>query len=283
MSNETYSIVKGGKYTFRVKRTIQSYGDKIIGRTYRIGGDYEKCVTVSYKYKDNIPIEASIPHLLYEPECSIGSTLERGGGSEIMIKTLLRHAYSEIPSLPFFVFDDMSKIDCLPKDIAKPPERKILRPLNLAYFSIAYHGKTWYEMRFNAEMKDKERYVKYRDRLQFLTNPADKPDFERFLEIAQPPDEQIEMLQSLYKETETYRDFFNAIPKEKRCNMLYYWLTTFMKYYIGDVYTENDWVMNVNTFDNTPSLGGGYTRRKRTRRVRKQMYRLYDYKESHSF
>lgn len=283
MGEERYTTLEGGKYIFRVKRSIQTYGDKVIGRTYVIGGDYERCVTVSYKYKDNVPIEATIPYLLYEPECSVGSTLERGGGSEVMIKTLLRHTYSEIPSVSFFVFDDMSKIDCVSKELTKSPERKSIKPLNLAYFSIAYHSKTWYELRFNAEMKDKERYVKYRERLQFLTNPTNKPEFERFLEIAQPPNNQIELLYSYYRDSETYRDFFNRIPKEKRCNLLYYWLSTFMKYYIGDVYMETDWVMNIRTLDRIQSLGGSYTRRKRRRGTKKQVYRLYDYKEEHRF
>lgn len=283
MSNETYSSVKGGKYTFTIKRTIQTYGDKIINHTYAIGGDYERCVTVSYKYKDNLPIEAHIPYLLYEPECAIGSTLERGGGSEVMIKTLLNHAYKEVPSISKFTFDDMSKIDCLPKDLKKPPERKIMKPLNLAYFSIAYHSKTWYELRFNAEMKDTNQYIKYRDRVRFLVNSEDKPSFDRFLEIAQPPLEQIEYLEHYYKKTETYRDFFNTIPKEKRCDWLYSWLTTFMKYYIGDVYSENNWIMDVHKFESSPSLGGGYTRRNRKQQIKKQTYRLYDYKDSHSF
>lgn len=283
MSYETYSILKGNKYEFGVRQSTQMYGNTIIGRTFTIGGDYEKCVTVSYKYKNNMPIQAFIPYLLYEPECSIDSTLERGGGSEIMIKTLLKHAYSEIPSISIFLFDDMSKIDCISKDLTKSPERKIQKPLNLAFFSIAYYSKTWYELHFNAVMNDLEQYKKYRERLDFLTNPEEKPEFQHFLEIAQPPIDQIEMLKSMYETTETYRDFFNAIPKVKRCDILYSWLTNFMKYYIGDIYTESNWMISIDTLDKRVSLGGGYTRKLRNKKVRKQMYRIYDYKEYHSF
>lgn len=283
MNKEYTTTISGGKYTFVIKRSIQAYGDRILGRTYVLGGDYANCITISYKYTNNTPVEASLPHLLYEPECSVGSTLERGGGSEIMIKTAIRHAHSEIPSISVFKFDDMSKIDCLPKDLSIPPERKPIKPLNLAYFSIAYHGKTWYELRFNAEMIDKERYARYRSSLSFLTEPESKLPFEQFLEIAQPPIDQIEILKPLYEGVETYRDFFNAIPKEKRCDMLYHWLSTFMRHYIGGVYSEMGWQINVGTMDKHSSAGGGYTRRRNRRQSRKKIqYRLYEYKESHN-
>jgi hypothetical protein len=285
MNKEYTTTISGGNYTFVVKRSIQSYGDRILGRTYVLGGDYTNCITISYKYSNNNPIEASLPHLLYEPECSVGSTLERGGGSEVMIKTALRHAYSEIPSISVFKFDDMSKIDCLPKNMSISPERKPVKPLNLAYFSIAYHSKTWYELRFNAEMIDKERYANYRMSLSFLTDSAAKLPFERFLEIAQPPVDHIEILKPLYESAETYRDFFNAIPKEKQCDMLYHWLSTFMRHYISSVYSEMGWQINIDTMDKHLSSGGGYTRRngRNRRQSRKKVhYRIYDYKESHN-
>ena len=286
MNKEYTTTISNGKYSFVIKRSIQAYGDRILGRTYVLGGDYANCITISYKYSNNTPVEASLPHLLYEPECSVGSTLERGGGSEIMIKTAIRHAYSEVPSLSSFKFDDMSKIDCLPKDMTILPERKPIKPLNLAYFSIAYHGKTWYELRFNAEMIDKACYAAYRKSLSFLTESAAKSTFERFLEIAQPPIEQIETLKPLYEGAETYRDFLNAIPKAKRCDMLYHWLSTFMRYYIGSVYSEMGWQINVNTMDKHLSSGGGYTRKgghSRKQSRKKIQYRMYDYKESQNF
>lgn len=283
MNTDYITTISGGNYTFVVKRSIQSYGDTLLGRTYVLGGDYTKCITISYKYNNNTPIEASLPHLLYEPECSVGSTLERGGGSEVMIKTAIRYAHSEIPSVSVFSFDDMSKIDCLPKDLSIPPERKLLRPLNLAYFSIAYHDKTWYELRFNAEMIDKKKYTAYRSSLSFLTDSDAKPSFERFLQIAQPPVDQIETLKPLYEGAETYRDFFNAIPKAKRYDMLYYWLSTFMKHYIGRVYNEMNWQMDISTMDKHLSRSGGYTRRHKRGQSRKKIqYRLYDYKETHN-
>lgn len=282
---ETFTPIQSGKYSFVVKRNIQRYNGTIINHTYMIGGDYTKCVNISYKYKNNKVVEAYIPHLLYEPECAIHSTLERGDGVVQMIKAIIQHAYKEVPSITLFKFDDMSKIDCVPKDLSKPPERKVIKPVNLAYFSIIYNGKTWYELRFNAEMIDKDKYNTYRERLLFLTDPSQKPPFERFLEIAQPPLEQVDMLKLLYDSDDatTYREFFNGIPKNKRCDILYSWLTTFMKYYIGDVYNETNWVIDVETM-NRPSVGsgGGYTRKNSAKRRSPKKYRLYTYKDIQS-
>jgi hypothetical protein len=273
---ETYTTLNTGKYSFRIKRNIQSYNNSILMHTYTVGGNYEKCVSVSYDYKDNVPIGANIPYLLYEPECSLDSSLEQGGGSEIVVKTLLRYTYKEIPSVSIFKFDDMSKIDCIPRNMAKQPPRKVEKPLNLAFFSIAYHSKTWYELRFNAEMVDKELYAKYKERLTFLTDPQQKPEFKRFLEIAKPPLEQIPQLESYYSSAETYREFFNVIPKHIRCHILYPWLSTFMKFYINDVYRETNWEINMNTINRNLSRGG-YRKQSKKNSTRKNSltYRIY--------
>ena len=265
-------ILKVGKNTFKVSENIMKYDERIISHTYNIGGDYEPCVTVSYKYSDNVPISASLPHLLYEPECSIGFSLEKGQGTENMIKSILRHAFKKVPNISTFSFDDMSHIDCNEKDISKSPPRKAIKPLNLAYFSIIYHGMTWYERVFHAEMKDKNSYRLYKERLSFLGDPAAKPSFHAFLEIAQPPKEQIEYLEALYIPTKTYREFFQNIPREQRCTVLYHWLHTFMKHYIGDIFTEKGWEIDIHRM----STGGGRGRRTTA-------YRVFHFRQRHNF
>ncbi len=137
--------IQVGKYIFSIIDKTTTYRDIILYRTFKIGGDYEDCINLSYLYNNGIPVEAKLPHLMYEPECTIGSNLERGGGSEIMIKTILKYAYERIPSINKFYFDDISHIDCVEKDMTKLPPRKPIKPLNLAMLSIAYNSQTWYE------------------------------------------------------------------------------------------------------------------------------------------
>jgi hypothetical protein len=252
---DTVEFVKVGKYEFKISESIKSYNDRIISHTFKIGGIYDNCIGVSYTYNYmNKPISAKIPHALYEPECSTGSNLEKGEGTIIMLKSLLNYVYNKIPSVNNFIFDDMSHIDCVEKDMSKKPPRSPTKPLNLAYFSIAYHGKTWYEKNFNAKMKDINKYNKYRERLEFLTDPSKKVDYIDFLRIARPNSELFPYLEKIYNNSKTYRDFFEAIPKSKRCDILYSWLVTFMEYYLRDVYSNYDWVIDVNTMNN---ISGG--------------------------
>jgi len=269
---ETTEIIKVGKYDFKIVEDIRSYNSRIISHTFRIGGNYDKCISVSYIYNYmNKPISAKIPHALYEPECSMDSNLEKGEGTIIMLKTLLNYVYNKIPSINNFVFDDMSHIDCVEKDMAKKPPRSATKPLNLAYFSIAYHGKTWYEKNFNAKMKDNTKYNKYRERLEFLTDSSKKVDYIEFLRITRPNSELYSYLEKIYNKSETYRDFFEAIPKSKRCDILYSWLVSFIEYYLKDVYTNYDWVIDITSMNNV--LGGN------KKKIYSYKYKLISYKK----
>lgn len=269
-------IVQTGKYNFKIIRNIAYYRDEIWTHTYKVGGNYGDCLNISYFYQNNNPVRALIPHLLYEPECAIGTTLDAGGGTEIMVKAALRYAFNDVKTLPIFEFQDSSHIDCLPKDMTKAAPRKLARPLNLAYFYIAYHGMTWYEARFNAEMLDKVKYNRYRKQLKFLTDPAAKPSFDEFKAIivsAFGSLEELMYVEKLYKKTSTYREFFEAIPKTRRCDILYPWLNTFMEHYIGSVFSVKDWTINVNKMDGA-TTGGSLSKGPK--------YRIYSYQKMSS-
>lgn len=260
MDNIVKDIIKVGKYTFSIIDKTTYYRDSIYYRGFKIGGDYEDCINISYIYNNGVPVEAKLPHLMYEPECSIGSNLEKGGGSEIMIKTIINYAYNKIPSITKFYFDDMSHIDCIEKNMLLSPPRKSQKLLNLAMLSIAYNSQTWYEKYFNATMKNKEMYSKYRERLQFLEDPPSKVPFERFLEIARPPANQMEALDKYYKSAKTYREFFKNIPFEERCLLLLPWLENFIMYYLQGVYNNMGWEINV--LDMNTKRGGSNKTRK---------------------
>ena len=258
------------------------HDDLIISHTYTTGGDYGECITISYKYLNNIPVSVFLPHLLYEPECSIGSDLERGNGTELLIKTALRYAYKEVPEINIFKFDDMSHIDCIAKDLSVSPPRKPSKKISLYYFSIVYHGMTWYEARFNAKMIDDKKYTSYKRSLDFLTDPKEKLPFERFLELAQPNLEQIATIKPIYAMTNTYRQMFEGIPEAIRCNTLYLWLPSFMKHYIEHTFSEKDWIIDVNDMEpRKPSRQRGGTRKHNSKS--KVLYRIYNFKETHDF
>jgi hypothetical protein len=259
-------IIKDGKYTFKIKTNIMRYGDRILSHTITIGGDFGNCASVSYTYRDNKPISASLPYLLYEPECTIGADLDRSGGTVKMIKLLLNYAYKKIPDVHIFGFDDMSKIECVEKDLSLKPPRKLREPIDLYYFSIVYHDMTWYELNFNAKMENKDLYLNYRNNLGFLTSKEikSKLEFIHFLELIKAPLEHIEYLKEKYEKTETFRDFFKSIPKDDRCKYLQHWITPFMENYLKKYFFNKGWEIDVLDMEsNKPAkVGGKYTRKR---------------------
>ena len=287
----TVETIKVGKYSFVITENKFAFADKIISHSFKIGGTYDNCISISYTYNNLTPISAKIVHVSYEPECTTENNLEKGGGTAIMLKTFLRYVYKKIPSVNIFTFEDMSHIDCAEKDLSKSPPRNQIRPLSLAYLSIAYNSCTWYEKYFDAKMTDKERYTKYQNLMKFLTNPGDKPDFITFLQIAQPPQNQIEYLKKIYEEADTYRAFFNTIPFNDRCEILRPWLKTFIEYYLGDKYSPYGWEMSVlePKISSNGSFGGVRGKKKGRRNTIKQRdifpsnYKVIMYNEIHSF
>ena len=65
--------INAGKNKFIVTEKLLKYGDLPLSYTLNIGGDYDSCVSVSYSFRNGLPISANLPYLRYEPECSIGS------------------------------------------------------------------------------------------------------------------------------------------------------------------------------------------------------------------
>ena len=281
--------IRAGKYTFSVDENKLVYADRIISHTFKIGGSYNDCISISYTYNNNIPVSAKINFVQYEPECAIENNLEKGGGTAIMLKSILRHVYKKIPQVTAFTFEDMSHIDCVEKDLTKQPPRKPQRPLSLAYLSIAYNSSTWYEKYFDAEMTDATKYEEYRTAVKFLTNPKDKIDFISFLQVAKPPEGQIEYLKGLYEKVSTYRAFFEAIPFDDRCELLRPWLKTFIESSLGNKYSPYNWKINVLSPKIQNSMMGGAKRRRGGGTVKRKnrenfppTYGIIMYNEIHS-
>ena len=289
MTSET---IKAGKYTFIVTENIMHFRDTIFSHTFKIGGDsYNECVSISYTYHENVPVTAKIMMVEYEPECAVGISLEKGGGTAIMLKAMLQYVHKKIPSITIFEFEDMSHIDCVEKDMTKSPPRKAVKPLSLAYLSIAYNSCTWYEKYFDAKMSDERRYNEYRNSLNFLTDSAAKVDFITFLQIAKPPQKQHSLLESIYNTSETYRDFFKGIPFADRCELLRPWLGGFIEHYIRKYYSPFNWQIDIRSpnIRNIGGIRGGRRLKNAKRRTVKSTadfpsnYRIVSYKERHMF
>jgi hypothetical protein len=254
MEEPIKTIINVGKYKFQIIDNTLSVGQQIYCRNFKIGGNHPDCVNVSITYSQNQPISASIPHILYDPDCSINIPLDRGQCSVVMIKTLLLHIHRQIPTITEVSFEDKSNIECATDyEIQKKGSRfrkrgTNLYPIPLYYFSIAFNGETWYEKHFNATQKDMNKHNKYKAKINDLLYSKElktSTSFLQFLEIAKPSIELLNELEQYYNNSLTFGVFFQSMPKLDRCRLVRGWISTFMSYQLKDVFDNMDWVIKL--------------------------------------
>lgn len=127
--------------------------------------------------------------------------------------------------------DDNSNIECGVTNQTKGPPRKLQKPFSLAHLSIAEKGKTWYENNLGAFIHDSAKRERYQNSIQRLYDPTlkNKDDFSAFAtRVRLHSQEQAEYLEPIYSRTDTWHEFFAAIPKQKQCPMLFNWLPSFL-------------------------------------------------------
>lgn len=253
----TKTTLHVGKYTFQIIDNTLSMREQIYCRNFKIGGNNSDCVNVSITYNQNKPVSASIPHIVYDPDCSIDIPLDRGQGSVIMIQTLLHYIHQQIPTITEVNFEDKSNIECATEyEIQKKGTN--VYPIPLYYFSIAFNEETWYEKHFNARQKDKNKHAKYREQIDNLLHSKklkSNTSFLQFLEISNPPIEMIEELEQYYNHSVTFGKFFQSMPKIDRCKLVRDWISIFMTYYLKDVFENTDWIIELPT-----TMKGGRTK-----------------------
>ena len=242
------------------------YKCKGVNKTYKIGGNIADCANISINFTNNIATSANMPHIMYDEECSIGNVLDKGTGSIIMVKTLLQYIKQLYPHLVEVAFDDMSSIECSTEEDIEKNKTRIrkkgtnLVPMPLYYLSIAYNGETWYEKHFKAVQQNTEKHIAYKERVfKLLNDPSEKPsDFVKYLQIVRAPPAIHKELEMYYLPTNTYSEFFHAIPKNDRCRLLRSWIKEFMDYYLRRVFSNFDWAIKLSNITNTV---GGFKRK----------------------
>jgi len=190
-----------------------------------------------------VAVSASMPHAMYDEECSLYEPLGRGEGSIIMIKTLLTHIKSLHPELKKL---DLMICLRLNAQVTKTWKKSVkanekgtnLVPMPLYYLSIAYNGETWYEKYFHAVQEDTTKQNAYRVRVNKLLNDiTEKPtEYIDFLKITNVPMNIRVELENFYTNSTTYSEFFHLIPKQDRCRLLRPWIKEFMNYYLKGVF-----------------------------------------------
>lgn len=273
---ETVTNMEVGKYKFRIIDREEKNEGVTYSRGFKIGGmEYSDCVNVSITYDVyGNPISAKIPTLVYVPECSFTTPLERGEGSVTIIKTLLRHINRLLPTITTFEFEDMSSIECGTEE-EKHQKRHRKKgthavPTTLYYFSIAFNSITWYEKHFNAYYKSPDVHKKYRKQIQYFLMEQPMMDFKEFLTIAQPSAKVKEDLERLYKNASSYGAFFDSIPDGHECRLVRDWIASFMKHCLKDIFFNEGWIIDVTKMDTSPTITDRRVRTKKRGGTRKK-------------
>ena len=246
MDGSKKRMVTSGLYKFQIIDNTLFSIDKteIYSRSFKIGGTYPGCVNISIIYENNKPVDASMPIILSNPECSFIRPLEKGDGAIIMIKTLLHYVYTQIPTLTHIKFDDKSNIECATEEELK---KGTYKPMPLYYFSILFNGQTWFEKYFNAKQKDEVIHQQYRTRVtDFLYSPECKTNirFDRFVSLFDKREEEMTELYQYYNNANTFNDFVQSIPKQHRCRLVGSWIEQFMKFILKDVFYNENWIIH---------------------------------------
>jgi len=270
-------IIKTAKGIFHLKISPQKNRNNQAIENYLIslGSKNNKCVQLLIPCKDS-PIKiATLIWVKSEENCSLEKYIEKGLAQHMVLLGLTL-AKDINPSLEKVQFDDMSTFKC---DLPDNKEYK----LQMKTFHIAFHGATWYESYFGAKLVDNyDLYCKLKENLY---NPDNKTASFQFNN-----DELQEELEPLYKNSNTWAEFFKLIDKKygkKKCGVVYPWLLLAM-YVIfenNNIFDNVKWYIDYNEkiesipFQSYECKDGGSKTRKKARHNIKPYFYLIDLDE----
>lgn len=127
---------------------------------------------------------------------------------------------------------------------------------------LLFHGKTWYEDKFNAVMCNSDIYKVYRDKADNnFDDPSKKPAVFDFMNI-----DCKEKLEPLYLESKTWREFINRLLEkyeETKYKMIYDWYRSAIYSIFDGMEINQDWKIDISTRQTIfcKSIQGGGTRK----------------------
>lgn len=275
VANEPYEFNK--PLFFRTPTSTHRAIIKNTGLNYLVkieGTRGESCIEI---FVENPTESFSVLAQIYsEEDCSYECFMEKGATVD-MLKASLQ-VCSLLFGVSHFELKDGSNIEC----DTTPIPRKRIKPLSLAHMTIIKYGQTWYEQNFQAYLKNPSDREAYRKGLAALNAPISMT-FKEFYRLARFQIDQFPIFEPLFAASSTWLEFFQKIPKEKHCELLY-WAPSFMDTLMGFDVQKPIWAIDLAKmvptslmiFTNSVSyrIRGGVRRVTRSRRkgTRKQKF-----------
>ena len=236
-----------------VKTATQKFLMTILDRTshlyVKFGGMRNDCIDI-FLYKDEITNNYTFGKLAqidYDNKCNLQGNMKKGVGTRDMICAALISIKCLYPNVSSLRLDDASTITCSNN-----------KKVSLASYYLAFHGKTWYELNFNAipVLKDKESYYKkktlmndinYKNSLEWFNDLLRSSNIEMDINIKKT-------LLNFYKSSNTYTEFFNKLKsyysKSELCINTRDWIHAFISEELLNVSSQS-WLIDMNLYSCT--------------------------------
>ena len=234
--------IETGKYQVSLHETKDLFPDPITSvKTPRpllyldIGGRQDKCVKFSIPGQGDTGI---LDVLQKDTNCSLDGRPQEGNRLRNMVLLGFTLARKFNRSLHWITLQDMAIYYCeTPKE--KP------QFLFSSMHDLAFHQRSYYEMRYGAVLTDPQLRTQYEIDKQEFMNPSKKPSSYRFDNVSIT-----EELRPLYDSTTTWKQFFDNIratyDQKTRCTLLYPWLHKVVFLIMNKhTYTNAEWTIDI--------------------------------------
>lgn len=182
---------------------LTKYWHMVSGKSEFVAGENDRFFYFGGRKYDCIIIEKQYDtlHMGYNKLCNINGNMVRGSGTKLMLKCAL-NMYFSLYGKKRVYFKDASHIDCN-EEIS----------LSLALLSVCLHGKTWYELYFDAKAMTEE----YKSKLTTPLSNLEDRNIKEMLPIS---------LQKYYRPELTLHDLVARIHEHHRdCSVFVPWLS----------------------------------------------------------
>jgi len=243
-------------FNLKISKKIDRYGNTM-SYHFLVGNDTNPCLSLYFFSKEaeetfgkELIKVANIINIKNLRECILDNVqnniYEKNSFAKELLDFTIQYIRKNYPHIQKFKLNDKSYMPCAENDT-----------LDLLTYSIALHGKTWYELNYNAYLQNNTIYTQYLTQLKNLNSLEFKNQFTwdmfclQFLPIATDFTKDIfsknnNQYRQIFEESSTFPEFFmklnTTIKKKDKCKFYKFWLEQFISQY---VIIMREWYFNI--------------------------------------
>ena len=235
--------VRTEHYTFDLLVKDNYVRDIHFSQYLELGRKEKPCLSLTIPTAESIEIRryenyniAGLSNIESLYDCVIGmsyNNYKKHSFGKELLTWVIGYIKTKFPHIKFIELTDESAIPC---------NREIKDELDLLSYSIALYGKTWYELKFNAIISNKEKYDIYRREVDsyIFSKMVDWDTFSlnkidnQYARDALTENEEI--YKSMYETSKSYPEFFKKVSihvGNNKCKFFKGWLRNFIESYVN--------------------------------------------------